>query len=95
MKAVSNMIGILALLGATTVVAEDSATVEDAFAGCLATNQPALISVILDAESQEAFEGAMKQALEICPTATEKLSMGKLFRALAAARKTAEAEAAE
>ena len=78
MKIVSRLIGIFTLLSAAAIAAEDSATVEDAFAGCLATNQPALISVILDAQSQEAFEGAMKQALEICPTATEKLSMGKL-----------------
>ena len=95
MKIVSSLIGIFTLLSAAAVAAEDSANVEDAFAGCLAVKQPALISAILDAESQETFEGAMKQALEICPTETDKLSMGKLFKALAAARKTAEAEAAE
>jgi len=95
MRIVTSLIGVFALLGAAIVAAEDGAVVEESFAACLAEKQPALISEILDAKSQESFEGAMKTALDVCPTQSEKLSMGRLFKALASANKTADAEGAE
>jgi hypothetical protein len=63
--------------------ADEGETVEAKFVACLADKQPELIAQIRDAESQEGFEAAMKSSLEICPTETEKMSMGKLFRELA------------
>lgn len=74
--------------------AEEAESIESTFVACLAEKQPALISQIRDADSQKAFEGAMKSALEVCPTETDKLSMGKLFKALAAATKATDAEGA-
>ena len=77
------LLPIVAALALTSpVLADEGETVEAGFVACLADKQPELIAQIRDAESQEAFEQGMKKGLELCPTDQEKMSMGKLFRAL-------------
>lgn len=88
------LLPIFAVAAAFTspVLAEEGETVEAKFVACLADKQPELITQIRDAESQEGFETAMKSGLEICPTETEKMSMGKLFRELAKHGSSSEGE---
>lgn len=89
------LLPILAAAAFTSpVLAKEGETVEAKFVACLADKQPDLIAQIRDAESQEGFEAAMKSGLEICPTETEKMSMGKLFRELAKHGTSSEGEGA-
>jgi len=90
MRTLAILAGAMTL--AVPATAEEASEVEAAFVACLADKQEDLIAKIRDADSQEGFEAAMKQGLEICPTDTAKMSMAKLFRALNA---HGEAEAAE
>ena len=52
------------------------------FVACLAAKDASIISAIRDAESQKAFEEAMKKGAALCEVSPEGFSMGRLFKAL-------------
>ncbi|MEM6476708.1 MAG: hypothetical protein AAF687_11125 [Pseudomonadota bacterium] len=67
---------------------------EASFVACLAEKQPDMIAKIRDAKGEQEFLAALMEGREICPTKTDKLSMGKLFNALNAHKQNS-AEGAE
>ena len=80
------LLAVLALSAAVPVQAENPIktedTVEAAFAQCIFDKEPELLFAIRDAATMEDAEAAFAQAIELCPTDVETMSMGLFFTAV-------------
>jgi hypothetical protein len=74
-----------ALMAAAAALAQDSSganAVEEAFVACLVEQDIELARTLMDAPSQEAFEEALEEGLNICPVPVDQMSLGRFYTAL-------------